>query len=62
MELLVESEQVAQSLDAERGEGSRLEVQYAVATSPSTIQDAAATQFGMHPDPQVEYLRIQTEE
>jgi cell division protein FtsL len=62
MELHVESEQLARSIEAERAEGSRLEVQYAVATSPSTIQEVAATQLNMHPDPQVEYLRIQTGE
>jgi cell division protein FtsL len=61
MELQVESEQLTRSIEAERAEGSRLEVQYAVATSPSTIQEVAATQLNMHPDPQVEYLRIQTE-
>jgi hypothetical protein len=62
MELLVASEQLAQSIESERSEGARLEVQYAIATNPQTIQEAASAQLGMHPDPQVDYLRLQARE
>ena len=62
MSLLIESEQVAQSIEAERSKGSRLEVEYAIATNPSAIQEEAATKYGMSPAPQVDYLSIPTEE
>ena len=58
MALLADSEQISRSIEAERSQGARLEVQYSIATSPATIQEAAASQLGMAPDPQVEYLRI----
>ncbi|MDR3037019.1 MAG: hypothetical protein LBU31_01205 [Coriobacteriales bacterium] len=61
MALSVSSQQVAQSIEAERSAGARLEVQYAFAANPSVIQEAA-TQMGMSPDPSVNYLRISTGE
>jgi cell division protein FtsL len=60
MELLANSEQVTRSTEAARSEGSHLEVEYAFATNPASIQETAATQLGMAPDPRVDYLRIPT--
>jgi hypothetical protein len=59
MELTIESEQLEYSIETARAEGSHLEVQYAAATNPGVILDAAKNQLGMHPDPQVDYLRVQ---
>jgi hypothetical protein len=61
MELLANSGQITQSIETARAEGSRLEVQYSVASNPQTIQEAAAGLLGMAPDTQVDYLRIPTE-
>jgi cell division protein FtsL len=58
MEVLADTAQVTRSTEAARAEGSRLEVEYAIATNPTSIQDVAATQLGMSPDSQVDYLRI----
>lgn len=58
MRLAAASEQLARQTEAERAEGARLEVQYALATSPTSIQEAATSKLGMSPDPRVEYLRI----
>ncbi|MDR0347128.1 MAG: hypothetical protein LBH56_01965 [Coriobacteriales bacterium] len=58
MELLADSAQMSRAIESEISEGSRLEVQYAFATSPAAIQEAASTQLGMVPDQQVEYLRV----
>jgi cell division protein FtsL len=60
METLANSAQVTQDTEAARSEGSHLEVEYAFATNPASIQEAAATQLGMAPDPRVDYLRIPT--
>jgi hypothetical protein len=60
MEVLADSAQVSQATEAARSEGSHLEVQYAFATNPASIQEAAAAQLGMAPDPRVDYLRIPT--
>jgi hypothetical protein len=59
MELTIESEQLAHSIELARADGSHLEVQYAAATNPGVILEAAKNQLGMHPDPQVDYLRVQ---
>jgi cell division protein FtsL len=58
MKLTAASEQLARETEDARAQGAHLEVQYALATSPTTIQEAAATSLGMSPDPQVDYLRI----
>jgi cell division protein FtsL len=58
MEVLADSAQVTRATEAARAEGSRLEVQYAIATNPSSIQEAAAGQLGMSADPRVDYLRV----
>jgi hypothetical protein len=60
MELLANSAEITRSTEAARSEGSHLEVKYAFATNPASIQEAAATQLGMAPDPRVDYLRIPT--
>lgn len=57
MELTANSDQLSQSISDARSKGTDLEMQYSTATSTPTIQ-AAATQLGMAPDPQVEYLSI----
>ncbi|MCL1847123.1 MAG: hypothetical protein FWF91_04060 [Coriobacteriia bacterium] len=57
MAVLADSEQVSQAIEAQRSEGARLEMQYSIASSPAAIQEAAS-QLGMAPDPQVEYLRV----
>jgi cell division protein FtsL len=61
MQLIAASEQVARSTESARAEGSRLEVQYSVATSPASIQELAATGLGMSADPRVDYLRVATD-
>jgi len=61
MELLADSAQVSQSIGDARSQGTQLEVQYAKATSTPAVQEAAA-RLGMGPSPQVEYLKIPTEE
>jgi hypothetical protein len=58
MELLADSARVAQSTEAQRAEGLRLETKYAIATNPTAIQEVAATSLGMSPDPRVDYLHI----
>jgi cell division protein FtsL len=58
MELLADTAQVTRMTEAERAEGSRLEVSYAIATNPTSIQEVAASKLGMSPDPRVDYLRI----
>jgi nucleoside recognition membrane protein YjiH len=58
MELLADSALTIQATQEARAEGTRLEVRYAIATNPVSIQEAAATQLGMSSDPQVDYLRI----
>jgi cell division protein FtsL len=60
MELLADSAQVTRSTEAARSEGSHLEVRYAFATNPASIQEVAANQLGMAPDSRVDYLRIPT--
>jgi cell division protein FtsL len=62
MELLADTAQITRATEAERAEGSRLEVDYAIATNPASIQEAAASKLGMSPDPRVDYLRIPTGE
>jgi hypothetical protein len=61
MELLADSARIAQSTETMRAEGLRLEVRYAIATNPASIQEAAASMLGMAPDPRVDYLRIPAE-
>jgi hypothetical protein len=61
MEILVNSEQTTQDIEKERSKGSELEVAYSVASNPQKIQEAA-TQLGMAPDSQVDYLRVSIEE
>jgi cell division protein FtsL len=58
MRLTAASEQLARETEVARADGAHLEVQYALATSPTSIQEAAASRLGMAPDPRVEYLRI----
>jgi cell division protein FtsL len=58
MSMLAHSEQVSQSIAAERLAGAQLEVEYSKATNSTNIQEAAANQLGMAADEKVEYLRI----
>jgi cell division protein FtsL len=62
MEVLADTAQITRATEAARAEGARLEVQYAIATNPSSIQEAAASQLGMSPDSQVDYLRASSGE
>ncbi|HBT94705.1 MAG TPA: hypothetical protein DEB24_00645 [Coriobacteriia bacterium] len=60
MSMLVKSEQLSQSIAAERLAGTQLEVEYSKTSSPATVQTAAVNDLGMAADDQVEYLRIST--
>ncbi len=60
MSMLVKSEQLSQSIAAERLAGTQLEVEYSKTSSPATVQVAAVNDLGMTADEQVEYLRIST--
>jgi nucleoside recognition membrane protein YjiH len=58
MELLADTAQTVRMTEAARAEGTQLEVRYAIVSNPASIQDAAASELGMSPDPRVDYLKI----
>jgi cell division protein FtsL len=58
MELLADTAQTVRKTEAARAEGTQLEVRYTIVSNPTSIQEAAASELGMSPDPRVDYLRV----